>query len=150
MVRKINTVKDRLYSDGFYDSKIVLRKKTITTDYTDPFEVEETVAISDYVVDGIVEYGSEFVSYGKTIETINGDAKMTVRQIDKDRVFSATEIWLRVEFDINSQIKYQSASSTTFTMGTQYEIGSSKPSIYGYDEIFILKQVGKLNVSSRS
>ena len=148
ILRKITNIKTNLRNDGFYDTKVVLRKKVVTENYDDPFETKETVAITDYIVDAIVEYGSEFVSYNRVVETFNGSAKMTVKSGDKFRVLSATEVWIGVEIYNNTKIIY-SGTSMNFTMGTQYEIGSHKPSIYGLDEIFVIKEVGMLNEASK-
>jgi hypothetical protein len=142
--RKINTIKDRLYTDGFYDSKIVLRYRAVTVVDDDPFQVNNTSTITDYIVDCIAEKNFEYVTYGKTVESYSGDLRVTVKNANIELMVEATEIWYDVEFNTDGTIKYV-GTTDTFTKGTRYSIKSRKPSIMAYDEIFVLAEVGKEN-----
>ncbi len=142
--RKINTIKDRLYKDGFYDSKIVLRYKKVTVVNDDPFQVNNTSTITDHIVECIAEKNFEYVTYGKTVESYSGDLRVTIRKSDLELMLNATEIWYDVEFNVNGNIKYDGATKN-FTKGVRYNIKSRKPSILEYDEIFILSEMGKEN-----
>ena len=142
--RKMAGIKDRLFSDGFYDSKVVARYKTETVVNTDPFKVNNTSVITDYVVTCIAEKNPEYINYGQTIETFNGDVRLTVRNTDKDLIINANELWLGIDITDNTII-YEDSNLKTFSKGINYAVNSRKPSVLGYDEIFVLRQVGKLN-----
>ncbi|MDD4804009.1 MAG: hypothetical protein PHN69_02440 [Candidatus Pacebacteria bacterium] len=141
--RKINSIKDRLYKDGFYDSKVVVRYLTETVVNDDPFKVKNTNEIKDYIIECIIEKNPEYVDYNKTIEAYNGNIRVTLRKEDRELFEQANEIWVDVDFNVNGAINYE--TENVFTQGIRYTISNKKPSILEYDQIYILKEMGKLN-----
>ena len=145
LLRKMTTIKDRLYTDGFYNTKLVLRTKTETIIDNDPFKVNNTTVITDNVIDCIAEKNPEYRNFGKSLEVFSGDVRLTVRSTDKNLVIKADELWLEVDIIGTDTIIYDNVITKTFTKGIEYSINSRKPSILEYDEIFVLREVGKLN-----
>ena len=141
--RKMNTIKDRLYKDGFYDSKVVVRYLTETVTNDDPFKVKNTNTITDYIIDCIIEKNPEYVDYNKSIEAYSGNIRLTLRKEERELFEKANEIWVDVEFNINGSIIYK--TENVFSQGVRYEISSKKPSILEYDQIYMLKEMSKLN-----
>jgi hypothetical protein len=141
--RKMNTIKDRLYKDGFYDSKVVVRYLTETVTNDDPFKVKNTNEITDYIIECIIEKNPEYVDYNKTIEAYSGNIRLTLRKEDRELFEQANEIWVDVDFNVNGAIMYE--SENVFSQGIRYEISNKKPSILEYDQIYMLKEMGKLN-----
>lgn len=141
--RKMNLIKDRLFTDGFYDSKVVVRYLTETVTNDDPFKVKNTNTITDYIIECIIEKNPEYVDYNKTIEAYNGNIRLTLRKEERELFEKANEIWVDVDFNANGAIIYESVN--VFTQGIRYEISNKKPSILEYDQIYILKEASKLN-----
>ena len=140
---KMNTIKDRLYKDGFYDSKVVVRYLTEVVTNDDPFKVKNTNTITDYIIDCIIEKNPEYVDYNKSIESYSGNIRLTLRKEDRELFEQANEIWVDVDFNVNGAIMYE--SENVFSQGIRYEISNKKPSILEYDQIYMLKEMGKLN-----
>ncbi len=132
MIRKIGRIKDNLYDDGFYNKIIVLRT-FINTNEDGYFNREMTQTYTDATVNGIVEYGPGFVNHDNVIETVEGDARVTIRAIDKPDE-SVNEIWLNCTVT-NGNID--------FTNGVKYGIRSSKPSLVELDYIYVLNIAGR-------
>jgi hypothetical protein len=139
----MNTIKDRLYKDGFYDSKVVVRYLTEVVTNDDPFKVKNTNTITDYIIDCIIEKNPEYVDYNKSIESYSGNIRLTLRKEDRELFEQANEIWVDVDFNVNGAIMYE--SENVFSQGIRYEISNKKPSILEYDQIYMLKEMGKLN-----
>ena len=140
--RKFKIIKDGLYTDGFYSSSIICRV-IVTTGGDDIYDLAGTVTITDTVISAIVERGPIIYDYNNQIEVASGDIRLTVRTSDSSYVDASQEIWIDTDL-LNGLPIYESETTKKFTEGKDYIIRSKKPSIFGLDDIYILKMNGEL------
>ena len=136
--RKIKAIKDNLYSDGYYNTTCVARTKVLSG-ASGRYNRNVSITYTDILVSGISEVGPEFKTFEELVETIDGDVRFTVREVDASKILSASEIWLGVTI-VNGVISY---NGDNFTTGIMYKVHSNKKSLYNQDRIFILRIGGQ-------
>lgn len=134
--RKISDIKDSLYDDGFYNTLVAVKNRTISG-ASGYFNRSANITYTSSVVYAIVEYGPDYESNDNIIRTQEGDVSITVRSTDANTIESADEIWLNTT---NSN-----GIVTSYDKAVQYAIRSNKPSLFGNDKIFICNIAGRKN-----
>ena len=136
--RKVGCIKDILYANGFYETVAIARTKVLSG-ASGSFHRNVTITYTDVIVSGIAEVGPEFRTFDELVETIDGDVRFTVREVDASKVSAANEIWLDVPL-VNGVIQYV---GDQFESGTMYKVHSDKQSLFQKDRIYILRLGGQ-------
>lgn len=166
--RKMNTQKTYLWSDNFYNDKLIARTKKTFGD-SGVYNRNAITVYVDTIVSGIAEFGPVFTTFDNEVETIDGDVRFSTKMALATTVSAADELWLNCEFDSNGNITYSTAhtainfisesgdtlvaeddsplimdqTSGKLSKGTMYQVNSAKDALFDFDRIFILKVAGK-------
>ena len=165
--RKMNIQKNDLWKDGFYSDRIIARKKIVLSE-GGVYNRNAITVYVDTVISGLAENGPIFTVYDNEVETIDGDVRFTTKTELAPTISAASELWLGCIFNSDGSIKYSTndniinysdesnnimisedgnnltmnQTSAKLTGGIMYQINSSRDTLFGFDQVFILKIAG--------